>query len=121
MQKRAVAIATALMLVCVGLLARWHAADTAHAEEHSGRVVHAQALADHHEHSGTAHLHEREAHGHAGDCHLLAMAHAPVAVVATLVVATPIESTTTIAIPRMAVRVAVAPYRIAPKTSPPAA
>lgn len=120
MQKRAVAIATALALVCVGLFARWHAADAAHAHEQSGRVVHAQALADHHVESATDHLHEREAHGHAGECHLLAMAHAPIALAATPVVATPAAATApAVADPRTLAWVAITTYRIAPKTSPP--
>ena len=122
MQKRAVAIATALALVCVGLLARHHEAEAAHAREHSGRIVHAQELADHHVVGTTAHLHESAVHGHAGDCSLLAVIHAPLldAHVAVIDVALA-ETTDPVAAVAAPPRRAIAGYRIAPKTSPPVA
>ena len=122
MQKRAVAIATALSLVCVGLLARWHEGEAAHAQEQSGRVVHAQALEGHHELSASAHLHGREVHSHAGDCTLLAMMHEPIAMASPWVIATPVEATTPIVGGELvATHSTIAAYRLAPKTSPPAA
>ena len=122
MQKRAVAIATALSLLCVGLLARWHEGDAAHATEHSGRVVHAQELDGHHELSTSAHLHGREVHSHAGDCTLLAMGNAPIAVASLFVIATPVEAITPLSIGELRAWHATLPaYRLAPKTSPPTA
>ena len=122
MQKRAVAIATALSLLCVGLLARWHEGEAAHATEHSGRVVHAQELAEHHEESAAAHLHGREVHSHAGDCTLLAMANAPIAAASLFVIATPACASTPIVVGEVvATYAAISPYRLAPKTSPPTA
>lgn len=125
-QKRGVAIATALILLCVGLLARHHEAEAAHVRERSGRVVHAQELAGHHEASGwsgrTAHLHGREVHRHAGECTLVAIAHVPaVASVAPSLLAAPAGSAAA-PLPARAATAArsIATYRIAPKTSPPA-
>ena len=121
--KRITAIATALILLCVGLFARHHEGETAHAREHSGRVVHAHAVADHHGASTSAHLHARDVHSaHAGECSLLAIAHAPALHVAAPVVATPAASTTVLlaAAPSL-VSSSTAAYRLAPKTSPPSA
>jgi|SRR5688572_4343798 ABC-type nickel/cobalt efflux system permease component RcnA len=121
MQKRAVALATALMLVCVGLVARWHETEVAHAHEQSGRVIHAQELADHHEHSSTDHLHGSAADGHVGDCALLAMAHDSSVLAAPIVLATRAGALAPI-VSRDAVtwHTTLAAYRLAPKTSPPA-
>jgi hypothetical protein len=116
-----VAVATAVAFVAVGLLAQRHEAETAHAREHSGRVVHAQALADHHEASPAAHLHGRDGHGHAGDCSLLAMAHERLVVSSHVLSA---AATTAIALIEAAAShdsvATIATYRLAPKTSPPA-
>jgi hypothetical protein len=121
LQKRSVAIATALILLSVGLLARHHEAEAAHVREASGRMVHAQELADHHESSTNAHLHGREVHAHAGDCSLLAIAHAPALHAGTLVVAAAVELTTSTELAPLAVTPSVAAIRFAPKTSPPSA
>jgi hypothetical protein len=121
-QKRLVAIATALILLGVGLLAKQHEAEAAHAHEHSGQIVHAQKLADHHEPDSTAHLHGREDHGHHGACTLLAIAHQPIvhttagiAVAVTRITRSLGEVATT------EPRASIAAYRLAPKTSPPSA
>lgn len=122
MQKRVVAIATALALVCVGLLARHHEAAAAHAREQSGQIVHAQELADHHVGGVNAHIHEAAAHGHAGDCSLLAVLHAPlVETRAVVIAAAPVHTVTVTAAVVVPSRGARAGYRIAPKTSPPVA
>lgn len=122
LQVRLVAIATALLLLTVGLLARHHEAEMAHVSERSGRVVHAHALSEHHEPGTTAHLHGREAHAHAGDCSLLALAHAPLLHTAPFVVATPVAARVSDAAPAAPdARRAIAAYRFAPKTSPPSA
>ncbi|MDQ3338932.1 MAG: hypothetical protein M4D80_27525 [Myxococcota bacterium] len=122
LQKRAVAVATALILLCVGLLARHHAAESAHAREHSGQIVHAQELADHHVAGATAHLHEAAVHEHAGDCSLLALAYAPLLDAAPVIIATPAASSIKLVETIKAVAGgSIAGYRLAPKTSPPTA
>jgi hypothetical protein len=122
MQKRVVAIATALALVCVGLLARHHQAEAAHAREHSGQIVHAQELADHHVVGTNAHLHESAKHDHAGDCSLLAVLHAPLLETHSVSLSLAPAATIAILAPVVAPpRAAIAGYRIAPKTSPPVA
>ena len=122
MQKRVVAVATALTLLCVGLLARHHASEAAHAREHSGQIVHAQELADHHVGGANAHLHEAAVHEHAGACSLLAIAHAPLLATARHVLTTPAAVTTQVGGTVVAVAGAsIAGYRLAPKTSPPIA
>jgi hypothetical protein len=120
MQKRAVAIATALALVCVGLFARHHAAEAAHAREHSGQIVHAQELADHHVVGANAHLHESANHDHAGNCSLLAVLHAPLLETRAVAIAFAAAQATAVLAPIAAPScAAIAGYRIAPKTSPP--
>ena len=122
MQKRAVAIAAACALVCVGLLARHHQAEAAHAREHSGQIVHAQELADHHVVSSNAHLHEAAVHEHAGDCSLLAVLHAPLLETRIAVIGVALaESVALVAAVTTPHRAAIAGYRIAPKTSTPVA
>jgi hypothetical protein len=122
MQKRAVAVATALTLLCVGLLARHHESEAAHAREQSGQIVHAQELADHHVGGTSAHLHETAVHEHAGNCSLLAIAYAPLLETARIVIATPAASSTEVVETLLSVAVgSIAGYRLAPKTSPPVA
>ena len=122
MHMRVVAIATALAFVAVGFLAQRHEAETAHAREHSGRVVHAQALADHHETSPSAHLHGREVHAHAGDCSLLAMAHERFVSSSHAAIVTAIEAVAAVDVaPTHDALATIVTYRLAPKTSPPTA
>jgi hypothetical protein len=121
-QQRAVAIATTLILLCVGFMANRHEAEVAHVREQSGRIVHAQQAAEHHEASTNAHLHGIESHKHAGDCSLLALAHERIAIASAPALAIPVESSAAF-VPAAAhdIVVARATYRIAPKTSPPSA
>ena len=122
LQQRTVALATALALLCVGVLVRWHETEVAHAHEQSGAVVHAQELAEHHEESTTDHLHGREAHGHTGDCALLAMTHESLALASPVLVQTAATSTAPpIAIDAGVLVTTTDAYRLAPKTSPPSA
>lgn len=121
LQKRSVAIATALILLSVGLLARHHEAEAAHVREQSGRMVHAQALAEHHDASSNAHMHGREVHSHSGDCSLLAIAHAPALHVYAPIVAAVATLTSHVETSPPAVVRSIAAYRFAPKTSPPLA
>lgn len=122
MQMRAVAIATSLALLCVGLLARHHEAEAAHARESSGRIVHAQELADHHVVGTNAHLHESAKHEHGGDCTLLALLHAPLLASRVTVVGVVAAELRNVATPNAAPPPrAIAVHVIAPKTSPPVA
>lgn len=120
--RRAVAALSAALLVVVGLLGARHEAEVAHVRDRMGEFVHAQRLSDHHEAGPAAHLHGRDDHRHApGACGLLAVLHAPavssrpVALAAAPAVARDLEA------PAIApVHGAIAGYRLAPKTSPPA-
>lgn len=118
--RRAVAAVTAAVLILVAWLGAHHEADVAHVRDGAGHAVHAQELADHHEADASAHLHGRAEHQHAaGTCALVAALHARESarfgsvaeVTATALVARPAET---------AVPPSIAPYRFAPKTSPPA-
>ena len=121
LQKRSVAIATALILLSVGLLAQHHEAEAAHVREQSGRMVHAQSLAEHHDASSNAHMHGREVHRHAGECSLLAIAHAPAHHAAAPVITATATTTSHVETSPPAVVQSIAAYRFAPKTSPPLA
>lgn len=117
-----VALAAALALLAVGILVRWHETEVAHAHEQSGQVIHAQELADHHEEDATDHLHGRDAHGHVGDCALLAMLHESIAHASRAALSTTVASISrAIAMPSSRAIASIAAYRLAPKTSPPAA
>jgi hypothetical protein len=121
-KRRSVAIATALILLCVGMFARHHEAEAAHVREQSGRIVHAQELAEHHDASTNAHLHGRELHKHAGECGLLAIAYAPAIDASAPIVVTPAAQAVLVAAePALHVATSIAAYRFAPKTSPPSA
>jgi hypothetical protein len=119
--RRAVAALSAALLLVIGLLGARHEAEVAHVRDGKGNFVHAQKLADHHEAGPAAHLHSRAEHRHAGDCELLAFLHAP-AVSATPVaaIAAPALADELGAPPIATVHRAIAGYRLAPKTSPPA-
>lgn len=121
---RAVAALLALLLVLVGWLEARHVSEVAHARGLAGQAVHAQELSERHAADLAPHLHGR-AVDHAADggaCHLLAILHAPLvrseppsalapsATPVALAAATDGGSHTT----------AIAAYRLAPKTSPPA-
>jgi hypothetical protein len=120
--RRAAAALSAVLLVAVGLLGARHGAEVAHVRDQKGDLVHAQELADHHQTGPAAHLHARDDHAHApGACALLAFLHAPA------VAARPPGAALTLAVahdlgapPVAAVHTAIAGYRLAPKTSPPA-
>lgn len=121
--RRAVAALAAALLMAVGVLGARHEAEVAHVRDQKGDLVHAQELAEHHHGAASsAHLHGTEAHGHApGACALLAVVHAPAlaarapAAAAALAIAHDLQPP-----PIAAVHGAIAGYRLAPKTSPPA-
>ena len=120
--RRAVAALSAALLIVIGLLGARHEAEVVHVRDQRGDFVHAQRLAEHHEAGPTAHMHSREAHrNEVGACALLAALHAaavsprPPAAVAVAAIARDLGAP-----PSAAVHGAIAGYRLAPKTSPPA-
>jgi hypothetical protein len=120
--RRAVAALSAALLIIVGLLGARHEAEVAHVRDRKGDVVHAQRLAEHHEAGPTAHMHSREASRHdLGACDLVAALHAavvssrPPAAVAVAAIARDLGEP-----PIAVIHGAIAGYRLAPKTSPPA-
>ena len=119
---RAVAALSAALLIVVGLLGARHEAEVAHVRDPQGAFVHAQKLSGHHESCSAADMHGRDEHRHAsGACGLLAVLHGsaissrPPAVAAAPAIARDLEAP-----PIAAVPAAIAGYRLAPKTSPPA-
>jgi hypothetical protein len=120
--RRAVAALGAVLLVVVGWFGARHEAEVAHVRDQRGALVHAYELADHHGADSTAHLHGRNDHAHAaGACALLAVVHAPaMAARGPAPVAVPAIACAPRTPPVAAVRAAIAGYRLAPKTSPPA-
>jgi hypothetical protein len=120
--RRAVAALSAALLIVVGLLGARHEAEVAHVRDRRGDFVHAQKLVDHHEVGPVAHMHSSEEHRHApGPCALLAALHGsavssrPPAAIAALPAAHDLGAPLI-----AAVHGAIAGYRLAPKTSPPA-
>jgi len=120
--RRAVAALSAALLMAVGLLGARHAAEVAHVRDRKGDFVHAQKLADHHEVGPAAHMHSSEEHRHAaGACALLAVLHgSAVSSRPPAVIAAPATARDLGTPPIAAVHGAIAGYRLAPKTSPPA-
>lgn len=122
--RRAIALVLAGCVVLSGLAALRHETTVAHVHGAlSGELEHAHELADFHELSTTPHLHGRsdDAHVEAGACALLAaLDHAtilpgsPAAATAALPVAVTTLAVVTPETPALAL------YRLAPKTSPPA-
>lgn len=120
--RRAVAALSAAVLLVIGWLSARHEAEVSHVRDQRGDMVHAQGLADHHEVSAAAHLHSRDDHGHAGACALLAVTGAAALTpAAPAALALPAIAAEPEAVPLVPIHGAIAPYRIAPKTSPPAA
>jgi hypothetical protein len=119
--RRAVAAFTAAVLILAGWLSAHHEADVAHVRDGTGRVVHAQELADHHVPDTAAHLHGRAEHQHApGACALLATLFARPAVAPAISVTVDAAIVSEILPATDAIPAAIAAYRLAPKTSPPA-
>jgi hypothetical protein len=119
---RVIAAATALWLVACGVLAARHEANVAHVRDAAGAYIHGKALAGHHEgHSSDIHG-QRHPDADAGECALLNAFHQPASAdvaspaVVTIACATPVWRID----PDAVSAIAVAVYRFAPKTSPPA-
>ena len=118
---RSIAAVTAAVLIITGWLSAYHEAAVAHAHDAAGQLVHASKLADRHEPGAAAHLHGRADHRHApGPCSLvaavLARTGAPSAVAVLVDAAIVLDARPA----SPAVPPAIATYRLAPKTSPPA-
>jgi hypothetical protein len=122
MRTRLTAAATALWLVMCGVVAARHEATVAHVRNAAGAYVHGKELAGHHEgHSSDIHG-QRTPDADAGECALLNAFHQP----ASADVTVPAVVTTACAThvwridPDAISTIAIAVYRLAPKTSPPA-
>lgn len=120
--RRAAAAIFAALLLIVGWLGARHEAEVAHVRDQNGDLVHAQGLEGHHEVGPTAHIHGREAHAHgASTCSLLAVAHTPLIAAKSPAAAAVVAVAQDLGTPPVAsVHGAIAGYRLAPKTSPPA-
>jgi hypothetical protein len=122
--RRAIALLLASCIVLSGLVLLRHQTAVAHVHgAQSGELEHAHALADYHELSTTPHLHGRDvdAHEETGVCALIAaLDHAsiipgsPGDATAAKPVAVTVLAAFTLDPPALAL------YRLAPKTSPPA-
>jgi hypothetical protein len=120
---RGVAAITALWFVVCGVLAMQHEASTVHVRDRAGGFVHASTLTGHHA-GNVSDIHgQRDPEADTGDCALLttfhqaASAHTSAPVMVAVSVAVTAHNT-----PRRATTSrATAVYRLAPKTSPPAA
>jgi hypothetical protein len=120
---RVIAAATALWLVLCGVLAARHEASVAHVRDRAGSYVHGKALVGHHDgHNSDIHR-QRNPDADAGECALLTAFHQPASAdvtapaVVTTACATHVRHLAPVAVPVIATAV----YRLAPKTSPPAA
>jgi hypothetical protein len=108
--------------VC-GVLAAHHEASVAHVRDAAGNYVHGTVLAAHHEgHSSDIHG-QRYPDVDVGKCALLSAFHQPASadVTAPAVVTTACATPVWHIGPDAVFAIAVAVYRLAPKTSPPAA
>jgi hypothetical protein len=120
---RGVAAITALWFVVCGVLALQHEASTVHVRDRAGGYVHASMLTGHHAGSDSDIHGQRDPEANTGDCALLiafhqaASAHTGAPVLAAVSGALETHETPR----RPSARGATAVYRLAPKTSPPAA
>jgi hypothetical protein len=123
MRIRVIAAATALWLVVSSALAAHHEATVAHVRNAAGAYVHGEALAGHHQgHSSDIHG-QRHPGTSTGECALLNAFHQPASadVTAPAVVTAACATHVRHIAPDAASAIAYAVYRLAPKTSPPAA
>jgi len=118
-----IAAATALWLVVCGVLAARHEATVAHVRDAAGSYVHGKALVGHHDGRSSDIHRQRHPDADAGECALLTAFHQPASAdvtapaVVTTACATHVRHIAPVAVPAIAAAV----YRLAPKTSPPAA
>jgi hypothetical protein len=123
MRIRVIAAATAVWFVVCGVLATRHEATVAHVRDAAGAYVHGKALAGHHTGHGSDIHGQRHPDADAGECALLNAFHQPASadVTAPAVITTACATHAWHIAPNAISAVAVAVYRLAPKTSPPAA
>ena len=120
---RAIAAFTAVWLVVCGVVAARHEATVAHVRDGAGGYAHGKLLAGHHTgHRSDVHG-QRNPDADAGDCALLTASHqaASAHVTPPAVITTARASHVQDRCRAATSVVAVAVYRVAPKTSPPAA
>ena len=123
MRVRVIAATTALWLVLCGVLAARHEATVAHVRDAAGGYVHGKALVGHHDGRNSDIHSQRHPDADAGECALLTAFHQPASAdvtapaVVTTACATHVRHIASVAL----VASAAAVYRLAPKTSPPAA
>jgi hypothetical protein len=120
---RGVAAITALLFVACGVLAMQHEASTVHVRDRAGGYVHASEVIGHHAgHHADIHA-QRDPHADTGECALLTAFHqaasAHTVAPALVAVSGPIQPHDLP--PGASAAGANAVYRLAPKTSPPAA
>src|SRR5215470_5648682 len=122
MRIRVIAAVAAVWVVAFGLLALNHEATVAHVRNAAGVYVHGKALVGHHEGNDSDVHGQRDPDADPGKCALLNTFHQP----ASADVTAPAVTTTACAThvwqidPNAISAIAVAVYRLAPKTSPPA-
>lgn len=119
---RGVAAITALLFVVCSVLAMRHEASVAHARTEAGGYRHVQELVSQH-HGVDSDIHApRDPESDRGDCALLTAFHQPVtaSLAAPALVLATVAQTTVDAVAPSVAPVALAVYRLAPKTSPPA-
>jgi hypothetical protein len=120
---RGVAAITALLFVACGVLAMRHEASTAHVRDRAGAFVHARELTGHHaSHDSDIHG-QRDPEADTGECALLTAFHqAASADIARPAIVAAVRTFRVRHAARIAFTAAITDvYRLAPKTSPPAA
>lgn len=121
--RRAIALLLAGCVVLSGLAALRHETAVAHVRGAlTGELEHAHELAEFHEDSTTPHLHGRNIDAHAeGACALLAALDHATILPAAVLAATAAHPVAVVTVEPLALDApALALYRLAPKTSPPA-
>ena len=123
MRVRVVAATTAVWLIVCGLLAARHEATVAHVRDGAGGYMHARGLTGHHQGNNSDIHGQRNPDADAGECALLTAFHqaASAHVTPPAVVATACATDVQDLVRAAPLRAAAAVYRLAPKTSPPAA
>jgi len=120
---RGVAAITALFFVACGVLAMRHEASTAHGLDRAGSFTHVKSLAGHHAGRDSDIHGQRDPDGDAGGCAVLTAFHqAASAQISAPALVAVLGMACTHATPCCATTSGAADvYRLAPKTSPPAA
>jgi hypothetical protein len=123
-RQRGVAAITALLFVVCGLLAQRHEASTLHVRTAAGGYVHAAQLDGHHVENNSDIHGQRDPDSDHGDCALLTTYHQAVSAhysAPALVILAGRGALVAFTAPARRALASSAIYRLAPKTSPPAA